>query len=152
MRPADMRGRLDARRLELGDALEQREGAVSAVSPGDGSGAALESAIGWVAGVLVGPAATAAAVIAVASLGFLMLAGRLPMRRGGSVVLGCFIVFSAGGVANGLLRAAGSFEGTEGTAVAAAAPTYKPTVPVAAPYDPYSGAAVPDQRQADLFD
>ncbi len=125
---------------------------MSPLSPGEGSGAALESAIGWVAGVLVGPAATAAAVIAVASLGFLMLSGRLPMRRGGSVILGCFIVFSAGGVANGLLRAAGSFEGQGGVAVAAPVPAYQATAPAPAPYDPYSGAAVPDQRQTDLFD
>jgi type IV secretory pathway VirB2 component (pilin) len=115
-------------------------------------GGSLLSAVDWVASVLLGSAATTVAVLAVASLGFLMLSGRVPLRRGVSVILGCFILFSAGGVASALL----AVTSREGGLVAEPAPVpeaaYTPAVPEAEPYDPYSGAAVPDQGSEDLID
>jgi type IV secretory pathway VirB2 component (pilin) len=113
---------------------------------------ALSSAIEWVAAVMFGQAATIMAVIAVASLGFIMLSGRLPMRRGVPVILGCFIIFSSGSVASGLLVAADQ-AGGEGVLIPAApsAPVYTPTVPKAEPYDPYSGATVPDPSAGDIL-
>src|ERR1700749_2992741 len=60
-----------------------------------GSGV-LIGAVGWLQGTLLGTAATLAAGIAVASVGLLMLTGRISWRHGATVILGCFIVFGAG--------------------------------------------------------
>jgi hypothetical protein len=111
----------------------------------------LSTAVDWVGAVLLGQAATSLAIMAVASIGFLTLSGRLPARRGAGVILGCFVIFSAGGIASGLLSAASRSGGRESIAAAAPPAAYVPTVPKAAPYDPYSGAAVPDQSSEDLL-
>jgi len=60
------------------------------------------AALQWVQGTLLGNLATAAAVIAVASVGFMMLTGRIEWRRGLTVVVGCFIIFGAVGIVQGL--------------------------------------------------
>jgi type IV secretion system protein VirB2 len=51
--------------------------------------------------------ATAVAVIAVAMVGFMMLTGRMNWRMGGTVVLGCFILFGATTIVAGIQAAAG---------------------------------------------
>ena len=51
---------------------------------------------------MLGTAATAIAVICVAGLGFAFLAGRVPMRRAITVLIGCFILFGAPTIAAGL--------------------------------------------------
>lgn len=103
---------------------------------------ALTGAVDWVRAVLTGTIGTSPAVIAVATLGLLMLSGRLPLRRGVTAVVGCFILFSASAIASGLIGAVG------GTAIPieqsnSPQPSYTPTLPRAAPYDPYAGASVP---------
>ncbi len=65
------------------------------------------AAIGWIQGTLLGHVATAAAVIAVAMVGFLMLSGRINWRLGATVVLGCFILFGATTIVGGIQAAAG---------------------------------------------
>ena len=57
----------------------------------------------WIQNTLLGSAGSAIAVIAIAWIGLMMLGGRLPVRRGGAVLLGCFILFSASLIAQGLL-------------------------------------------------
>lgn len=52
--------------------------------------------------------ATSIAVIAVASIGLLMLSGRVRMRRGATVILGCFILFGVATIAQGFRAAATS--------------------------------------------
>ncbi len=69
-----------------------------------GSGPIL-AAVMWVQGTLLGNVATAAAVIAVAVVGFLMLTGRLEWRRGITVILGCFIIFGAAAIVAGIQAA-----------------------------------------------
>jgi type IV secretion system protein VirB2 len=105
---------------------------------------AIASATDWISGTLFGPLATAIAIIAVAWLGLMMLSGRLDMRRGLSVILGCFLLFGAMAVANGL-RSSAMDEGA--TPIASAPPP--PVFPVpttntgnANAFDPYAGAAV----------
>jgi len=71
-----------------------------------GSGPIL-AALGWVQGTLLGHVATAVAVIAVAMVGFMMLTGRINWRFGGTVVLGCFILFGATTIVAGIQAAAG---------------------------------------------
>jgi type IV secretion system protein VirB2 len=70
-----------------------------------GSGV-LVSAVSWLQGTLLGTVATVAAVIAVASVGFLMLTGRINWRHGATVILGCFILFGAASIVAGIQSAA----------------------------------------------
>lgn len=109
---------------------------------------AIGSAVHWIEGVLLGPLATTVALIAVACIGLLMLAGRIDVRRGAQVVLGCFILFGASTIATGLHSAASGVAG-ESIAVAGgdppiAPPPATPIYPEAATIarDPYAGAAV----------
>lgn len=70
-----------------------------------GSGV-LVSAVNWLQGTLLGTVATVVAVIAVASVGFMMLAGRINWRHGAVVILGCFVLFGAGSIVAGIQSAA----------------------------------------------
>jgi type IV secretion system protein VirB2 len=66
-----------------------------------GSGV-LVSAMGWLEGTLLGTIATVVAVIAVATVGFMMLTGRINWRYGVTVILGCFILFGAASIVAGI--------------------------------------------------
>ena len=66
-----------------------------------GSGA-IVGAVNWLQGTLLGTVATVVAVIAVASVGFLMLTGRMNWRYGATVILGCFILFGAASIVGGI--------------------------------------------------
>ena len=112
----------------------------------DPSGSAsLVAAAGWVRSLVTGTAATAVATIAVAAIGFLMLQGRLPLRRGVVVVFGCFVIFGASTIAAALLAVGQSMSQAPSVAVAPAiVPAPRPTAPPQPTvYDPYAGASVP---------
>jgi len=64
------------------------------------------AAVSWLQGTLMGTVATVAAVIAVASVGFMMLTGRINWRYGATVILGCFILFGAASIVAGIHSAA----------------------------------------------
>jgi len=119
--------------------------APSLADPGGAS--PLVAAVQWLEAVALGTIATSIALIAVASIGFLMLTGRLPIRRGATVIAGCFILFGAPTIAAGILGAMRS--GAPATAPAAQAipapppPPPRPTPKPTSAYDPYAGAAVP---------
>lgn len=66
-----------------------------------GSGV-IVGALSWLQGTLLGTAATVVAVIAIASVGLLMLTGRLNWRYGATVILGCFILFGASAIVAGI--------------------------------------------------
>jgi type IV secretion system protein VirB2 len=66
-----------------------------------GSGV-IVAAVRWLEGTLLGTIATVVAVIAVASVGFLMLTGRINWRYGATVILGCFILFGAASIVAGI--------------------------------------------------
>lgn len=53
------------------------------------------SALLWMQSILLGPIATALAVMAVAGVGFMMLTGRMNWRYGATVIIGVFIIFGA---------------------------------------------------------
>ena len=80
--------------------------AQTSLSDPAGSGV-LVAAVSWLQGTLLGTVATVVAVIAVASVGFLMLSGRINWRHGATVIIGCFIVFGAGSIVAGIQSAAG---------------------------------------------
>ena len=100
-RPSAASAALLALALLLGEA---REAAAQEMDP-QGSGVVLGAAH-WVQGTLLGNVATAAAVIAVAVVGFSMLTGRMNWRHGGMVILGCFVLFGAGAIVGGIRSAA----------------------------------------------
>lgn len=107
---------------------------------------AVANAAGYVERLLQGSLATSIAVLAVAGLGFAMLQGRLSAREGGRILVGCFILFGAPVMAQGLLDLVRYGSG---------APAWRDPVPISAPPvmamppppdpDPYSAAAVPMQ-------
>ncbi|MBL9067780.1 MAG: TrbC/VirB2 family protein [Sphingopyxis sp.] len=66
-----------------------------------GSGV-LVSALRWLEGTLLGTIATVVAVIAVATVGFMMLTGRINWRYGATVIVGCFILFGAASIVAGI--------------------------------------------------
>lgn len=113
-------------------------------APPDG---AVAAAVQWIQAVLLGSLASAVSVIAVAAVGFMLLQGRVDLRRAAQVIFGCFILFGASTIAAGIMRA------VDGSS---AAPEYPASQPVSAPlpstvsvgrtpapYDPYAGAALP---------
>lgn len=112
-----------------------------------GNSASLVAAATWVEALVTGTTATIVATIAVACVGFLMLQGRLPLRRGLVVVMGCFIIFGSSALAEGLMavgQSASTFARNDPIAPATPAP---PPVAPSQPsvYDPYAGASVPDR-------
>lgn len=60
-----------------------------------GSESTLAGSIEWINGLLLGSLAAGLCVLAVAFVGLLMLGGRLPVRQGLRVILGCFILLGA---------------------------------------------------------
>ncbi len=105
---------------------------------------AIGSATSWVSDLLFGPLATIIAVIAIAWVGFAMLSGRVDIRRGLSVVLGCFFLFGAQGIVEGLRANLGS-ESVQPTVGASPPPSFSKASKIdgtANAFDPYAGAAV----------
>ena len=105
----------------------------------------LLAAAQWVEGLLLGTIAAAVATIAVAGFGFLMLSGRIEMRTGGRIVIGCFILFGARTIATGLQTASSEVGGPPRYA---AAPAPLPIQTEGSPgqprnLDPFAGASVP---------
>ena len=107
----------------------------------------ITSALGWIQTTLLGALATTLAVMAIASIGLLMLTGRIDVRRAARVAFGCFIIFGASTIASGIM---GVISGTAANPELAQAPR-PPDLPApqaypagpATPYDPYAGAALP---------
>jgi type IV secretion system protein VirB2 len=105
---------------------------------------AIAAATSWVSDLLFGPLATAIAVIAIAWIGLAMLSGRIDIRRGLCVVFGCFLLFGARGIAEGL-RSTDLSDNVPANTNVPLPPVYaKPTPAASAPngYDPYAGASV----------
>lgn len=104
---------------------------------------AIAAATDWIGNLLFGPLATAIAIIAIACVGLAMLSGRIELRRGASVVFGCFLLFGAKGIADGFRASA---TGSPPPVAAAVPPlTFVPSSSHsqrADGYDPYAGAAV----------
>jgi type IV secretory pathway VirB2 component (pilin) len=106
----------------------------------------LAPAANWIADLVFGPLATAIAVIAIAWIGFAMLSGHVDIRRGLSVLLGCFLLFGAKGIIEGL-RPATDREYLPAAAIVPSQPVYQGSSPPGTntnAFDPYAGAAVPD--------
>lgn len=101
----------------------------------------------WVEQALLGTTATVVATLAVSVVGLLLLQGRLPLRRGASVLVGCFVLFGSATIATGIMNIAGD-GGNEMPYFATGTVTASPPVAIATPpaqpqvYDPYAGPSV----------
>lgn len=106
----------------------------------------LLAAASWTQATLVGTMATLVAVIAVAAIGAMMLTGRVDLRRGLMVVLGCFVLFGASSIAAGIRSAISASDGAAPPPVMASSSPPAPVLPPRpkpAHYDPYAGASMP---------
>lgn len=107
----------------------------------------LTDAVAWLQGTMLGTVATLVAILAVASVGLMMLTGRISVRHGATVVVGCFILFGAATIAAGIR----AFVGGGGEEAYASEPPPPPPVPPPSPpapppaNDPYAGASVPSR-------
>ena len=63
----------------------------------------LPAAINWLTQLATGTAAVMLCVIAIATIGLMMLGGRLNLRRGARIILGCFVLLGAPAIASGLM-------------------------------------------------
>jgi type IV secretion system protein VirB2 len=103
----------------------------------------LVAAVSWLQGTFLGTLATTVAIIAVASVGLMMLAGRMNLRHGLTVIAGSFILFGAPAIVAGIQSMAGTgYAGGYAPPPPAAPPAALPPLPPANP-DPYAGASVP---------
>lgn len=99
----------------------------------------------WIEGVMLGEIALGLCVIAVAFIGALMLNGRLPLREGGQIVVGCFVLLCAPAIAAGFVERGTGVIGLSGLPPTAAAPieSPRPDLPPAS-FDPIAGASLRD--------
>ena len=117
---------------------------------GEARMSAAVSAADWIRLTLSGSMASAMATIAIAGMGLLLLAGRIDVRRGALTILGCFLVFGAGSIAQGFLSAARNAADTSVASGSPALPTYPTAKSVAAAQNqmdssPYAGVARPSK-------
>lgn len=61
------------------------------------------NSIGWLTNLLLGEVAVTLCIIAIALVGFSMLTGRLPLRRGAQVILGCVLLLAAPAIAAAMM-------------------------------------------------
>jgi type IV secretory pathway VirB2 component (pilin) len=119
----------------------------ASISP---NGHALLGAASWLEGLIHSPAVTGVAVLAIAAMGVSMLTGRIPVRRGLTVALGCFVLFGAPAIARGIVGSVTAIDQPESSSVPLAPPSPGPTPALNSPRtavpppiaDPYAGASV----------
>lgn len=112
--------------------------------PANLPGSPTVGAVQWIEGVVTGTLGTAIGVIAIAGVGYQLLTGNLDWRRGAKVVLGCFILFGAPQIVNGLLgvvRGEGASVPTREASPLRSPPKMPPG------FDPYAGASVPNPQR-----
>lgn len=116
--------------------------------------APIAAASSWLNDLLTGELAVSLAVIAIAFLGFAMLAGRIELRTALRTILGCFVLFGAPTIANSLVGAVRSpIDGRSLDESPRALEIYSSPEaeilppaggPRANPFDPYSSVAPAD--------
>ena len=115
----------------------------SSATQSDATGTSLESAVSWIADLMTGSIAISLCVIAVAFLGFTMLTGRVPIRRGLFIALGAFILLAAPIIATGFAQI---WQGQNAVSYAPEAIADSDLGPredlPPSDYDPYAGASI----------
>ncbi len=117
--------------------------AALSVSLFDPSGTnALQASVDWLTDTLLGNVAIALCVLAVAFVGLMLLTGRLAVREGLRVVLGCFLLLGAPTIAAALLALASQGPIEAPSSVEASQPDLGPREDLPpVEYDPYAGAS-----------
>lgn len=101
--------------------------------------------VNWISDLILGPFGTAIAIIAIASIGVAMSMGYASPRAWVRVIAGCFILFGAPAIAQGLI----TLTYRERTAMPPTMASPFPPGPIVPPppptldTDPYAGASVP---------
>jgi type IV secretion system protein VirB2 len=107
-----------------------------------GGGTPMVESARWIEGVMLGEVALGVCVIAVALIGTLMLTGRLPLREGVRVVIGCFVLLGAPVIAAGFVDGGGGvIEARVPPQASAQIESLRPNLPPA-DFDPYAGASL----------
>jgi len=101
----------------------------------------LPVATDWVAATLLGSIAVGLCVLAVAFVGLMLMAGRLAVRDGLRVVIGCFVLLGAPVIAAGLRGAADEAYSAQPSDVIVQSVPEPPPLPPST-YDPYAGASL----------
>ncbi len=98
----------------------------------------------WIEGVVLGELTVGVCVLALALMGALMLTGRLPLREGARIVVGCFVMVGAPVIASAFVVVGGNAISIEpppppsdNGSKATSRPPLRP-----ADYDPYAGASL----------
>lgn len=97
----------------------------------------------WIEGVMLSEIALGLCVTAVAFLGALMLIGRLPLREGARIMVGCFVLLGAPVIADGFVDGGSEVIDTLATPplVVVHFENPRPDLPPAN-LDPYAGASL----------
>ena len=103
----------------------------------------LVAAVSWLEAIMLGSVATVIAVLAVASIGLMMFSGRINVRYGATVIIGCFILFGASAIATGIRAFDGATLNADSYVYTPSPPPPPTTTPPPANPDPYAGAALP---------
>jgi type IV secretory pathway VirB2 component (pilin) len=106
----------------------------------------IAASLSWLQATLLGTVATTIAILAVASVGLMMLAGRVNVRYGLTVIAGCFILFGAASIVAGIRSFVAGGDLANASPPAVAPSPFASLPPPAAPTannDPYAGASVP---------
>ncbi|WP_209348251.1 TrbC/VirB2 family protein [Pontixanthobacter sp. CEM42] len=107
---------------------------------------ALQDAVDWLTSTLLGSVAIGLCVLAVAFVGFMLLSGRLAVREGLRVVLGCFLLLGAPTIAAALMGLRSS-EPIQPPVMQAANEELGPRDELRpSDYNPYGGASLRDDR------
>jgi type IV secretory pathway VirB2 component (pilin) len=108
----------------------------------------IQTSADWLASFVVGEIAVTLCVLAVAFVGLALMSGRLVLRKGAFVVLGCFVVLGAPSLAAVLIELGNAGEGRSSFShSASSSPSTLPARDLPpATYDPYAGASLRDDR------
>jgi type IV secretory pathway VirB2 component (pilin) len=108
-----------------------------------GGGTPMVGSARWVESVMLGEIALGLCVIAVAFTGAMMLTGRLPLREGVRVALGCFVLLGAPVIAAGLTQGGSGLFDASSSMPPGAVQSEMPRADLPpANYDPYAGASL----------
>jgi type IV secretion system protein VirB2 len=96
----------------------------------------------WIEGVLLGEVAVVVCVLAVACIGGLMLAGRILLRDGMRVVIGCFVLLGAPVIAAGIVEGGSEVIGMSARPPVVVQMEKMPRDLPPSNFDPYAGASL----------
>jgi type IV secretory pathway VirB2 component (pilin) len=106
----------------------------------------LVEAVLWFEHLRLGSLSTTIAMRAVGITGAMMLTGKVDVRRATAAIIGCFLLFGSPAISAGLNAMLTEPTGGTSTKVPHPPPQLLLAPASANPFDPYAGAAVPQQR------